>query len=252
MARIWAWLEAVSLGLMGGLMAMLSFSATYSQLLNPFFRWITLAAGLIIAILAAAALVSRRRRGQPGRALLFALLLVMAVSVEADLRGRLSQAGPAGALVERGGVIHRQGVDYARTNSAVLFFLAQERSAGPAGGKPMVFRGQVLRTEALDARGNLVVARANVICCMSDAVGLGVVVEGVDPRDFQPWSWVNVFGRLAAAPDGLRPPALPQLDGVFPTQAAPGHVFRAEAVEPTPRPGSPYLFALDDREPHEY
>ncbi|MCF8034754.1 MAG: hypothetical protein K9K66_13935 [Desulfarculaceae bacterium] len=257
-SRFWALAEGLAVAGLGLCMLMLAFSQDYWMLLNPKFRWLTGSAGGLLALCGLAIALAPGRRAGPLRPLLLAALLV--VGLGWDL-GAWSQpgVGTGGAAFnpqQRQRIASRLshgGHEYIKINLAELFLLAEKKPPAWAG-KRYVFRGQVVNTPALEAKGRFAVVRLSVWCCLADAVWVGFSVSlppGAEPP--AQGQWVRLYGRLEP-----RPAAPDQSEAVMDkvtnrlTAINERCFFQSEEVAPIPAPSPPYMFQTRSQEPYAY
>jgi uncharacterized membrane protein YcgQ (UPF0703/DUF1980 family) len=83
-----------------------------------------------------------------------------------------------------------------------------------------------------------------MVCCLADAIAMGVMVTDDGSREFQDGEWVMAFGRARATPE---PQPVTDLGGAGEVPFAMVYdkaVFAAEAAERIKRPRFPFVFEL--------
>jgi len=107
-----------------------------------------------------------------------------------------------------------------------------------------VTRGIVKRSAQLNQLGRFALLRGNMVCCLADAIAMGVMVIDDGSREFQDGEWVMAFGRARATPE---PQPVTDLGGAGEVPFAMVYdkaVFVAEAAERIERPRFPFVFEL--------
>jgi uncharacterized membrane protein YcgQ (UPF0703/DUF1980 family) len=135
------------------------------------------------------------------------------------------------------------GNHYLKANPARLFLAVQ---ADPAvrSDQRYVARGIVKRSAQLDRLGKFALLRGNMVCCLADAIAMGMMVADEGIPTLRDGDWVVVFGRLQPLPD---PALITDLGGTedVPFSMIQDKAFIAvEAIEKTGRPRFPYVFEL--------
>ncbi len=231
-------------------MLALSLSDGYTLFLNPRFRWLTAAGGGSLVLLGAAAFLSRRRRPEKFRVVSFLAFVGLVFLV----------VGPSFSSPKNSGVddkaeatkrprLEFRGASYVKINTAALFFMLREGDSTKMS-QPYVVRGVVKRSPEMDRQGRFALLRTNIVCCMADAMAMGLVVSQADPQQLPDGRWVKVFGRLR--PLKIQPPAAVKVEGAIYAVISDQALLAAEAVERIERPTSPYIFVLTADEPYTY
>lgn len=238
---------------MGGFMAALSQSRSYWLFLNPRFSWLTLLAGVVLAVAGLLLAADRGRRVSLPATL--ALLLFLPLAILAANQDQGSGSVPAtlsespAASPDPGPPVLRFGTtDYTRLNPAELLTLAEKKD-GP-DGRAFATDGFVLRTPELDEAGQVAVVRLVITCCFADALAAGVRVKVPEPSAFANGDWVRVAGRLA--PASAMTGKGPSVPGVIATVLAENAVFAADVVQSVAESEQPYVFEIRSAEPFAY
>lgn len=239
------------LAALGCFMSSLALSRAYWLFLNPRFSWLTLGAGILLAVLGISLALERGRRvSLPACLVLLAFLpLAWLAAMQAEDGGLVPAGLSASAVADAGPpTVRHGGVDYIRLNPAELLTLA-DRTEGP-DERPFATEGFVLRSPAMDAAGEIAVARLVITCCFADALAAGVRVRVADPAALPDGAWVRVAGRLQrVAPPSGNAPSVP---GVIATVLAESAAFIPDAVERISEPEQPYVFEIRSSEPFAY
>jgi hypothetical protein len=245
MKRLLLTLDGVLVLALGLYTLILSQTETYTAFMNPRFRLLSAAAAVGLCIAGAAFLIRPDGRADIFRTACFAvlgMLVLHAGTGELKSASGLMLKPPETVIAVEPEIIHK-GKAYLKVNPARLFFLLHTGNA-PARDQAVITRGIVRRTPELDRLGRFVLLRGNMVCCLADAVAMGVIIAAAGSRDFQDGEWVVAFGRVQPHPD-MHP-----LTNLGPTAEIPFSMvydkalFAAEAVEKTERPRFPYVFEL--------
>lgn len=259
----WGFLEAAVLALTGLGMGLTALGQEYWLLLNPKFRPLTLAAAAGCLLAGLALLLRAKARPRFWRVALFAAFLGCLALFHIQSAGPDQMDGafppPAGlsgdnlAPDEPGASrLTLGGREYVRLNTAELASLAAGQEL-EAGGR-FATRGLVLTSPELSAQGLYGLVRVQIVCCLADAVAVGVLVRGEPPVGDQ--EWARVAGRAVATgslADGLEPLVSSlSLPGMLLTYVETGFVLDAERAETTEPPAMPYIFEVRDAEPFAF
>ncbi len=236
---------------LGCFMAFLALSRAYWLFLHPRFAWLTLAAGLLLALLGLLLALDGRRRVSLSAclALLVFLPLAWLAAIQAESGGFAPGIPGMSPATDPGPpTLRLDGTDYLRLNPAELLILT-DKEGGP-DGRALTTEGFVLRTPQMDAAGEVALVRLVINCCFADALAAGVRVRVADPAALTPGAWLRVAGRLAPAPGLSGPP--PAVPGVIATVLAENGVFLAEVIEALPESEQPYVFEIRSEPPFAY
>jgi hypothetical protein len=236
---------ALVLGL-GLYMLLLSQTEAYAAFMNPRFRPLTTAAAVGFCLAGAAFLLRPQGRPDVLRTLCFTILAVLALHVgSGSLKGSISLIvkAPAGVQADPDPYMVRNGDSYLKSNPARLFLSLQTGQAEPSN-QLYVTRGIVKRSTQLDRIGKFALLRGNIVCCLADAIAMGMMVSVEEHRALRDGDWIVVFGRVRQFPQ-----AHPITDlggaGDIPFSMVYDKAFlAAEAIEETERPRFPYVFEL--------
>lgn len=171
-----------------------AWAGPYERLMNPAFRGVTIAGGLLVTLMGAVLYVRPRPRAGPGAALVFAALFAVV------LLGRPFAAGVSPLLEaaqQRPATVEREG--YPPLEPRDLFSTLDAEVDDVAEGT-YVLAGLVHRTEALDAQGVFVLLDPLIACCLADALALGVRVRSDALPDAGTWQYVYGALRILDAP----------------------------------------------------
>lgn len=267
--RLAGWLEGLMILAVGLYMLTLSTSDFYWTLFNPKFRWLTMLGGFTASLSGLALFFAPAEKPKPTRLASFAFLLYILASyqpqdglVDNSPAGQRVSSGFTGGLTgempsqgsQSGGGPSREtvdGVEYVRLNVAELLFLMGGQGQTPLD-TPFTTRGVVRRTPQLDAQNEIVLSRIAVVCCLADAVEVGVRVRVDDPTAYADGTWYKVRGSLLDQP--LPDKSLSRFQstaGVMAITEA-RYLLAPKTLEPTDPPGLPYVFDIRTKEPFAY
>ena len=138
-------------------------------------------------------------------------------------------------------------------NTAELITLGMQPETAPGEGFVSV-RGFIVNTPELTEQGMYALFRVQIICCLADAVAVGVLVQGPAPAGDYGWAQVSgsvaETGEMAATlGDFLRGISLPD---VMLTYVEPGIVLESQHAEPIEPPSFPYIFEVRYEEPFAF
>lgn len=231
---------------LGLYMLFLSQAEAYSAFMNPGFRPITGAAGAGLCIIGAAFIVHPHGQTDLLRTLCFAvlgMLVLQAGSGSVESAGSFAVKPPPQTRIDPDPHLVRNGDTFLKTNPARLFLLLQTGQAAPSDQR-YVTRGVVKRSAQLDQLGSFALLRGNMVCCLADAIAMGVMVAADGLPTLRDGEWVAAFGRVQPLP---KPSPITDLGGTgeVPFSMVYDQAFLvAEAVEPMERPRFPYVFEL--------
>ena len=230
---------------LGLYMLFLSQAEAYTAFMNPKFRLLTAAAAVGLCIAGTALLIRPAGGTDLLRTLSFAVLgvLILHAGSGAMKSAAVFAVKPPEAWTDPEPHVVWNGNSYLKSNPARLFLLLQTGHAAPSGQR-YVTRGIVKRSAQLDRLGRFALLRGNMVCCLADAIAMGVIVADDGSREFRDGDWVVAFGRIHALPE---PQAVTELGGAgeVPFSMVYGKaIFVAEAVDRIDRPRFSYVFEL--------
>jgi hypothetical protein len=236
---------ALVLGL-GLYMLLLTRTEAYTAFMNPRFRPLTVAAAVGFLIVGAAFLVRPAGGTNLLRTLCFATLGMLALSAGAGaLKGTAGFAvkPPPEVRVDPDPYVVWNGDRYLKSNPARLFLSVQ---ADPTvrSDQRFVTRGIVKRSAQLDRLGKFAVLRGNMVCCLADAIAMGMMVAGEGVPLLRDGDWIVVFGRLQPLPEAVLISDLGGTDEVPFSMVQDKAFLAVEAIEKMERPRFPYVFEL--------
>ena len=192
---------------------------SYTYLMNPSFRWVTLAgAGLLF--LFSAALFWRPDRGW-WAVFVFAGFFALIGWAKPQLGGTTPMLAPPAA-----GHIEREG--YPLLVAGTLFETLDEESRAVEPG-PVTMRGFVKRTPEMDEAGEFLLLEPLMACCLADAAALGLRVHAAGKAPPEDLEWVQVFGSLEILEEPRPVPPF-RVGAILFTAVSRLHVLRAEDV----------------------
>ena len=192
---------------------------------------------------------SRRKVAGTGTFTLFVVVLFFCGGV-------LSAAGQNSGLQQgqdqnADPTIFFNGKSYLKINTAELFYLLRKGDPEKKG-EAFVVRGIVKKSPELDRIGRFALLRVNMVCCISDAMSMGVTVSHPNLDQLTDGEWVRVFGRMEFLPSAQELKVLPTLDTIPYTMIYDKAVLVADAVEKTSPPEAPYMFELPGDTEYHY
>ncbi len=213
--------HGVLLLLMGTASGWFAWAGEYALLMNPMFRWITLAGAALVTLLGATLVLGG------GRASRFAFvtftLFFALVAWAGPHRGGVA---PLLAPPDDGPAVERDG--YEPIRAEVLFESIDTEARDVPAGKVRL-RGFVKRTPELDARGAFILLEPMMACCLADAIALGLRVRSPDRQLPPDEAWVYAFGTLEAL-DPPRPVPPFRVGAILFTGVSRTHVLAADEV----------------------
>lgn len=246
------WAQGLLLVLIGGFMLQLVTSGNAWQFLNPKFQWLTGSTGA--GLMLCGVFLPFSPGIVPRLSTVFALVAFLLVAGLAgknltDPQGPAGFASPAPAAPAEPSRLTEDGHEYVKINTAELYLLGEAEP--PPLGERYAVQGMALRDGTFDVRGEFALVRLSIVCCLADALAVGLRVSGVQTPDIPSGAWVRVLGRLVATDPASPTPAL-ALPGVVTTMLSGRITLAAESVEVIEPPKIPYMFEFRDREPYAY
>ena len=182
-------LEALLLLALGLGALVFAWGPRYTTLMNPAFRWVTLAGAVLVATLGVALLLTPRRVVNASALLLFSTLALMIVIGRPDV----SQGG---AIAPPNAPPARARDGYEELVLESLFQTLSEERVDVAEADYVV-QGRLHRVTEGAGASREILLYPKVACCLADALAYAVRLE-VAPGLLPPEgaSWVYVYGRL--------------------------------------------------------
>ncbi|KIX13924.1 TIGR03943 family putative permease subunit [Dethiosulfatarculus sandiegensis] len=235
---------------LGLFMVCFPFSEDYWLLLNPKFKWLTFSAGFGLVVLGATALwVVGTKKAWPTLLLIGVLATglwgINVFSPQTDHTAAAPWKKPETS------VIHQfNGERYTPINLAELNFLTEQRPES-LDRERFVFQGKASRVQG-SGKGDWVVLRTTVFCCLADAVAMGFVLAESDFKGINHGDWVKVYARLIPWSDKEK--NIPQIRtrGAFFTSINRNFQVRADKVEKINQPKLPFIFVIHTKPPYTY
>ncbi len=219
-------------------------AGTYSLFMNPRFQLLTGATGVVLCLAGLAFALAPAGRPDPMRTIAFGLLsalLLASGSAPSHYPPVVALAPPAATPAEVSPTLTHAGKPYLKMNPARLVF---QLTASETPTADLVSRGIVKRSPQLDRVGAFALFRVNMVCCLADAVALGVMVKP-DSGELPPdGGWVTVYGTVERLAE---PTSVTDVGGVADAPYAvlfDGALFRAAIIRPIAPPAFPYVFEL--------
>ena len=147
--------------------------------------------------------------------------------------------------------IRFNGKSYVKINTAELFYLLRQGDPEKKG-QAFVVRGIVKKSPELDRMGRFALLRVNMVCCIADAMAMGVTVSHPNLEELSDGEWVRVFGKIEFLPSAQALKGLPTLDKIPDTMIYDKAVLRADRVEKTSPPEAPYMFEVPGDTEYHY
>lgn len=215
----------------------------YWRLMNPKYQWLTAAGAVLMLVLGLGALLFRRRSVKSSVTVALALILILALAATPR-----PGSTPTPQTAEEAW-IDFNGTRYLKINPVELYLSL--RDSDRLVGRDVVVRGQVKPSLVLAQNHQFALVRIWMLCCLADAVGLGVLV--LDPSDSArpDGQWVRVFGRIEPLAAPAPPPAI-HLPPAFFTTVNKNYQIRPDRVEAIEPPTPDFVYRISDQPPHHY
>ena len=252
LSRALGYLEGLVLIAVAAYAGCLALFGEYWMLLNPGFKWLTLSTAVALFIAGGTALWRPVRSANGFGVAVFLVFIVIAASGSArvfdlsppeEISSRLRTPEPSR--------IEFEGQEYIRINLAELLLLSSK--PGQAGEHPyFTLFGQVRRTGNTGTAGVFYLVRVMVWCCLADATGVGLMVDGGEGDAFKDGEWVRVHARLK--PLGAQNRERLELDQKdFPLlMLSDTFLLKPVFIERIDEPEIPYIFTINTQEPYSY
>jgi uncharacterized membrane protein YcgQ (UPF0703/DUF1980 family) len=143
------------------------------------------------------------------------------------------------------------GKSYLKINTAELFYLLRKGDSEKIN-EAFVVRGIVKKSAELERMGRFALLRVNMVCCIADAMAMGVTVSHPNLNELSDGEWVRVFGNMEPLPSEQKLKETPTLDTIPYTMIYDKAVLRADGVEKISRPEAPYMFELPGDTEYHY
>jgi uncharacterized repeat protein (TIGR03943 family) len=226
-------------------------SDKYWLYLNPKFKWLTLATGIILTLLGLTAVV-RNRRPNLSRTVAFLVFGTIA-SIGYLTQNPISPAFSSSPIKAAPKVESRMtlgGQEFIKINLGELYNISESGEADKIG-EHYVTRGMVKRSPKLDEEGRFVLFRVFMWCCFADAVAVGFRVSYSHPEELADGQWIKVYGTLRQLPSELpEPTALAK--GINANALNKVYGIAAYKVEAIDSPPIPFMFQFRKSEPYAY
>jgi uncharacterized surface protein with fasciclin (FAS1) repeats len=185
-------LEGLILILVGLGAGVFTLFGEYRLLMNPRFLYLTAGGAAIVLLIGLIALVSTHRRNNYFGLAVFGLFIALVLfgrpyKAEKGASNNLFQP-----VMEIAGPVIGD-TDFPNMDMVNLYYLLKE---GDMPKQDFVTTGIVKRLPGLDGGGQFALMKTVMVCCLADALALGVRVSYENVRDLKDGDWVNVYGRL--------------------------------------------------------
>jgi hypothetical protein len=227
-------------------------SGEYWQLLNPRFKWVTGASALMLMIVGMAQLRYPSKPLKATRMIILTALLGLLFLKDSSMVTTLAMGDQPGG----GSRIPLNGVEYVKINVGELQYLLTKRSPNQkeepeAATGNYVIRGVVQHHPDLKEKGQFILMRAVVWCCLADAAGTGFRVLYDRLGDFKDDEWIQVFGHLKL----LRPepePLFLRFGWTLTSYVNKDYAIVPDRIVKIPPPNVTYVFERNTKEPFNY
>ncbi|MGE4556179.1 MAG: hypothetical protein AB7D07_05105 [Desulfovibrionaceae bacterium] len=244
---------ALVLVLLGGFMLGLIATGTYWNYLNPKFMRLTGAAGVVLLFCGLALPFDRGASpGWSNIAVLSVFLVLAGISAagfgentaEADLffSGGKEEAQPAR--------VEWNGQEYVRMNTAEVLLLI-DRTPN-ATGERVAVRGFFTRSGDLATAGRAAIVRTAVVCCLADALAMGMLVSGDVASAPPSGAWSEILGTIEPMPQGWAGNYTVRIPGSIFTVLDDRYVLHVDHAAAADPPAMPYIFEFREKEPYAY
>jgi uncharacterized surface protein with fasciclin (FAS1) repeats len=192
MARLRIKLESMILIAVGLGAGIFTLFGEYRLLMNPRFLYLTAGGAAVILLIGVAALFSTQKRNNGFGLAVFGLFIALILfgrpyTPEKGASGNLFEPGsenPSAVMTD---------TDLPNMDMVNLYYAIKDGEL-PEGD--FVTTGIVKRLPMLDRVGQFALMKTVMVCCLADALALGVRVSYDDVSDLKDGDWVNVYGRL--------------------------------------------------------
>lgn len=242
MRRLLPALDGIMVAGLGFYLLVLIFGGTYRLLMNPKFQLLSGATAIALCLAGLLVALAPAGRTEPLRTLAFgALSALLLTSGSAQLQRPPAFAlAPPAAVETISPILNHDGRAYTKTNPVRLVFqlMASEKP------RDIVTRGMVRRSPQLDREGLFALFRVNMVCCLADAVAIGVMVKPENGVSLVDGQWAVVFGSTEELAASL---AVTDVRGVDEAPTSVLHdkaLLRASIVKAIEKPYFPFVFEL--------
>ncbi len=240
--RLLTTLDGIMVAGLGLYMLALIHGGAYRLFMNPKFQLLSGATAVVLCLAGLVVALAPSSRPDTLRTIAFAVLSVLLLtSGSAQLqRSPVYALAPPAAAETVSPTLNHDGKAYTKTNPARLVFKLMAAEIP----QDIVSRGIVRRSPRLDREGLFALFRVNMVCCLADAVAIGVMVKSETGSGLRDGEWVAVFGSTETL---AKPLAVTDVKGVDEVPYSVLHdqaVLRAAIVTPVEKPYFPYVFEL--------
>lgn len=193
MKRLFGILESVMLLVVGAGALWLAMSESYTLLMNPKFRWLTLTGAILVLGMGAAALISRQRRNAIN-VLVFCLLLLIILIGKPYMQDAGVAKMPESEL-QAGLWAQVDQKKFPRRNLDNLYLKNSKDTI--SDDKSFTTIGRVKRLPILDEHRSFAIMTSVMVCCVADAFAVGFRVPYEKWESVEDGQWIMVSGKLA-------------------------------------------------------
>ena len=218
-------LEGLTLIAIGSGAGWFALFGNYGLLMNPKYQYMTAAGAAIVLLIGLAVLWSKKKTNNSSGLIIFGLLIAVV------LVGKpfISNNSAAGIAYERGlstppSVIG--DANYTNMDLAELYLAITKKNVPR---EDIVTTGIVKRLPELDRVGQFALMKTVVVCCLADAISVGVRVSFEKAHDLKDGAWVNVYGRIKETGAPFKTPYF-RMGPVMFTSVNEAHVIEPDKV----------------------
>lgn len=246
-------IEGLLLAGLGLVMASYVFGGIYWYFMNPKFQWVTGSAAVLLIALGVFRFFQHRIPFEPWRTAALVFLLPVMLHAEAGIDfapPTTNRSLEVTSITPDDDIPNVPG--FVPITLPELFLHAEAEEPEDFLNGSVVVRGEVARTPELDTRGEFLVTRMFIYCCLADSLRVGFRVLMQDNFEAEPGSWVELYGRLVPAPPLSEDMEEIVLPGVGMTAISDRFVLLPERMETTDPPDIPFVFELNREPPFNY
>ena len=220
-------LEGLMLILIGLSVGWFALFGEYHLLMNPRFMYLTVGGATLVLLIGVAGLGSRHQRLNYTGVTVFGLFVALVVFGRPYATNEYASKKIFEPDMKRPPSI-LDGIEYKNMDMVKLYLSIGEEDIPKQG---FVTTGVVKRLPELDRAGQFALMKTMMVCCLADAMALGVRVSYENTPDLKDGEWVNVYGRLRKTPSPMKTPSF-RFGAVMFTSVSEGYQIEPQKVEP--------------------